>query len=226
MSRQTRRLFSFSKHEDVILGYLLRPSWFSGLVSILVSTGVVLGAVLTFVHYNGSTLSGNLRQLLDLHGQVVTPSVNSTYQTLGNNFSSNVLISDIPLFIFWAGVGLVVYSFTTNIFGALRNVAELGAQLGYVNANRRELVTAALEHLLIRATVLVAWLLFMRYTAHVLLPYVIAVAHAGLGNIPTITAAGYMLWGIFLLAVCLHLHTILLRLLLLKPRVFWQSAYD
>ncbi len=227
MSRQTRRLFSVSKHDKLVLNYLLLPSWLSGLLVGLASVLIVAVAVSSSVRYYGNSLGGTLQQLFNLYHAGHPPtSVSTTYQTLGNNFSASTLVSDIPLFIFWAGVGLVVYSFAANIFNALQNVADLKAELTYVNADRHELLLAAFEHLAIRLAVLVLWVPFLLLTGHVLLPYTIAVAHAGTGTISSWLAAGYIIWAVFLLALCLHIHTVLLRVLLLKPRVFWQSTYD
>jgi hypothetical protein len=221
MARTTKKKFNLSEHNRTVLGYLVRPSWLSGFLAVVVSLSVVIGIIIAS-HYNGSTL----QQLFDAHTTATNTSVSSTSEAVSNNFSTNVIVSDVPLFIFWAGVGLVVYSLAANIVKALGGAVDLEEEMHYVNLNQRELLRTQGERLAIRIAILLLWLVFMRYTAHVILPYAISLVHVSIESRGSLAGSGYPLAAICLLAVCLHLHTIFLRMLLFKPRVFWQSAYD
>ncbi len=219
VSQKIKQLFSISRHESRLLDYLLLPSWLSGLITVTVSLFVVLGANILSQHTDGT-----LRQLFTV--QSSTTSVNTDYDTIGNNLSANSLISNIPLLIFWAATGLIVYSFVINLLTAFSKVAHLKAEMNYMHADRKQLQREAVEHLIVRLIVLAVWFPLLHFSTHVVLPYAIAVGHVAIGIVGLLPAIGYTLWGISLLVICLHLHTIMLRLLLLRPRLFWQSAYD
>ena len=222
MALLIKNFFSPSKHNRTVLGYLVRPSWLSGFVAAVVGLAVVVLVIISG-HYSGSTLQ---QLFVNVRGANTNASVASTSATVSTHFSTNVIVSDIPLFIFWAGVGLVIYSLASNIFGALRSVVDLEEEMHYVNLNRRELLQQAVERLVIRVVILLLWLAFVNYSTHTILPYAISLARVSTGNHGFLVSASYPLGAVCLLAACLHLHTIFLRMLLLKPRVFWQSAYD
>ncbi len=137
-----------------------------------------------------------------------------------------MIISDIPLLIFWAGVGLIVYSLAANIVNALRGAVDLEEELHYVNLDKHELLKQAIERLLIRVVILFLWLAFINFTAHFILPYVIGLARVSTNDRGLLVSFSYPLAAIIFMTLSIHLHTIMLRLLLFKPRVFWQSAYD
>lgn len=206
---------SSSSSESTSLDLLFKPSWLSGLVIVLVSLGLILGTVLS-VQYQESSLRL-------LRAENTQPHTLSTgYKTIDTNFSTNTAIGYIPLFIFWAGIGLIVYSFTMAAVNAVRNAAELEAETHYVNVNRQALLLHAAERVILRFVVLVAWLLYIKFTLHVILPYALAVAYAATGSIGYLASVGYILWGISLLCIGLHLHIILMRLFVLRPRLFGQ----
>jgi hypothetical protein len=73
--------------------------------------------------------------------------------------------------------------------------------------------------------ILLGWFFFARYTLHVVVPYVIAIAYVATGTFEWLIGIGYFLCAAGLLAVCLHVHIILLRLLFMRPRLFGRSTY-
>jgi multisubunit Na+/H+ antiporter MnhB subunit len=193
---------------------LITPSWVSLLLGIIVSLIVVLGS-LGLAYYRSSAL----QTLINLdHTQ--TTKVDGSYAVTGRNDRLSVILSDLPLFIFWAGVGMAAYSFTSGIWGSFRSVAELGEEMNYVHVQRRELLTYALERLALRIGALIGLLVLLNYTVHRILPYSVALSYAGTTETSWLTGALYVLFGIFILLVVTHVHTILLRLIVLRPRLF------
>jgi hypothetical protein len=205
-------LSNSGKHENPI-DDLLKPSWLSGLFCAVGSLAVVLGAV-GMLYYRSSSL----HLLVQL--QKSKPAPVDDYQTINTDLTTNTIISDIPLFIFWAGVGIVAYAFTAAIINALHTVVELQEESTYVHASRRELLKNAGERLLLRLGALIVWFIFLNYTLHLIIPYAIAVGYAGTSTSSWLQGSLYLLAGIGVLIICAHAHTILLRLIALRPRLF------
>lgn|GEM_PF-1266804 len=199
---------------------LLNPSWLSGLVAAIASLAVMMTTVIA-LHFPGSSL----QLLLDDHKGSAAPSLSTGSLTVSNNFSSNQLISDIPLFVLWGCVGLLVYSLIISIANALGGVGELMVELNFTHVRRWRLLGQELSRLLIRIVVLVGWVLFTEITIHTILPYVIALTQFASGAVGIVNTVLDTFLAFVVLTVCLHLHVILLRLLMLKPRLFGQTDY-
>ena len=208
----------FSKGDLDAFGLLLKPSWLSGLLSLVISLAIVIGAV-ALLHYNGSSW-----QLLVTAQQAPPTMVGTNSTTFEGEVNDNVLVSSLPLLVFWGGVGIIVYSFIIAVGDAFRNVLELKEEMHYVHANRHFLLRQALFHLVLRVIFLVIWMLYVSYTLHFLLPYVIALAYAGSGGFGLLFNCIYLVGAVVIAAISLHLHTVLLRLLFLKPRMFGQGS--
>ncbi len=199
-----------------ILGQILTPSWLSGLVAVVIGLAIVIGAAAT-LHYNGSSIQ-LLRQIQDSKPH----AVQENYDVVDDHLSANQLISDIPLLILWGGVGLLVYSLIMKIIETFSSAVNFKRKLQYVHTDRHQLVNQTFLRLAIRILVFVAWLLYIRFTIHVLVPYVIALAYAGSGGLGLFESGGYLLGAAVLMILGIHLHTVMLRLMLLKPRAFGQ----
>ena len=199
-----------------LFDYLLWPSWLSASICLLAGLVVGLGTVL-FTHFQTSSFRLQL-----LNAQVSAPT---RYQTLTSHILSNSFISNLPLLLFWTLVGLIVYLFVANIFAGIRNTADLKDELNYVNADRHELIMNALKHLLIRLLVLVVWIIYIFIFFNHIVPYCVAAALAGSGQLGGLQDGLYILISIVLMALAVHVHVILLRLLLLRPRVFSSAVY-
>ncbi len=211
---------SLSKDDLNELGVLLSPSWLSGFVAMVASLALVSGASV-LLHYNGSSW-----QLLLTGQRHQVGAIETNFVDFEHKFDTNVLISNLPLFIFWAGIGIIVYYLILAVINALRSVAELEEEMKYVHADRHILLRQALLHLFVRISSLVVWIFYVRFTLHLLLPYTIALSYAGSGDSGWLYDILYLISAVALGAITLHVHTVLLRLLVLKPRIFGQDIKD
>jgi hypothetical protein len=193
---------------------LLQPSWLSGLLAVFASLAIVIGTIVA------SNFTGSSLQQLWQAESTKNNSISSNYRTADVGLSSNTIISDIPLFILWGCVGMIAYAFVINIVNAGQNVAELKAELDFVHVDRRRLMRTAGIRLLTRLAVLAIWLAFIRFSMKILLPYALAVIHFASGSVGWFNNIAYTILGFAVLAVCIHFHTIFLRLLRLRPRLF------
>jgi hypothetical protein len=201
-----------------LFGILLSPSLLSAFVIIVLSIGLVVFSIISS-HYKGSST-----RLLFL--KFNADQSHSSAQAIGRTLDSNKFISNLPLLLFWCLVGFVVYMFAVNIFGAVQRAAELGDELNhFTNMNRGQIVRESLEKLCIRLVVIVVWIPYILLFFHHIVPYVIGLALAASPDLASVTGVGYVVLAPIVLSVSLHVHTVLLRLLVLRPRLFSHALY-
>lgn len=196
---------------------LLTPSWLSGIVDVVFSLALSLGTIL-MSNYQTSSIR---LDFLDYQAGHIT----YTYQRVGNALSANAFIGNLPLLIFWSLVGLVVYLFVSNIFAAINNTAELKDELDYVHVDRKELIWTAVMHLGLRIAILGVWIVYILFFIHHLLPYCIAASLAASSHFSSLQNAVYITLAVVVMTIGLHINTVLLRLLLFRPRVFTDALY-
>jgi hypothetical protein len=192
------------------LAAVITPSILSGVV-----TGVISVLVTGFAVVASYGKDGVLQQGLFAANNLSAP----TYHQITDNLAQNTAASNVPLFIFWAAVGLIVYLFAINIVTAFSSGVLLEEELNYVNSQRSKLIHFEIMVALIRAAILVGWLVYVQVFMKLLLPYALAAAHAArLNNM----LSGLIQVGLAALTlfIGIHLQLVFLRLLLLKTRVF------
>ena len=123
-----------------LFGILLRPSFLSAFIGIVLSIGLVAFSIISS-HYKGSST-----RLLFL--KFNADQSHGSAQAIGRTLDSNKFISNLPLLLFWCLVGFVVYMFAVNIFGVVQRAAELGDELNhFTNLNRGQIIRESLEKL-------------------------------------------------------------------------------
>lgn len=203
------------------LTLLLTPSWLSGFVAVVATLVVVVGTII-ITRLQGSSLQKDFF-VLDNANNV--PSASETYQSLTSNLATNPIISNLPLFLFWAGLGLVVYFLATSIYSALTEVAEVREEMGYVNDPRHQLVREAIQQMVLRVVTFAVWIVYLQVFLRMILPYTMAAAHVAGTNLSSLNGVEYGAIAFVVMILSLHLHTVLLRLAFLRPRLFDSSTY-
>jgi hypothetical protein len=196
---------------------LLTPSWLSGIIGSLLSTLFCLGIIFS-LQYRASSIRVDFLKYQG--GQV-----NHLYQDVSNSLLANNYLSNVPLLFFWGLVGVVVYIFAANIFGAVQGTAELTSELNYVHANRHKLLQSAIIRLCFRLLVLGVWWVYTLLFLHQVLPYIVSASIVGSSQLQRWQTTEYTVLAIVVMAVALHVHIVLLRLLLLRPRIFSSVLY-
>lgn len=204
-----------SGHDLNLLGSLLLPSWLSGLIVVLASLILVFGSI-ALLHYHDSSW----QLVLPVRHQSSSPLVKPGAEVPTDQTTANVILEDLPLLVFWAGVGTIIYSFAVAAVNAYSNIVNLKQEMNYVHADSRQRLRRATGSLLFRSIVLLFWVMYISFSLHLLLPYAVALAYAGSGTLGWLYDTAYIVAAIGLSVICLHLHTVLLRLLFLKPRLF------
>jgi len=198
---------------------VLTPSWLSGLAAATVSLAAVAGTIV-ITNYE---VSGLKQELFEAKNTGATVQ-GFDYQAITSHLAQNQVISNLPLFLFWAALGVVVYLLATSLWGWLANAEELREEMDYVNAPRQWILRTILIHLAVRLMVVLLWVLYLQVFLKVFVPYVLAAAHVAATNLSSLGGAGYGLLALATGVLALHIHIVLLRLLLLKVRIFGTQA--
>lgn len=189
---------------------LLTPSASSLSFCVLVSLALSIGVV-SFSHYQSSSL-----RLQYLYYQSHT---NAGSGHLSNSLLQNSFISNLPLYFFWAIVGVIVYLIATDVVRAIQSTVEIEHELNYVNVDRKSLIKTASLQLLIRVVVIAVWLPYLFFFFRKVVPYVVTVALVSTSG-QAILIPAYLILGVLVMSLAIHLNFILLRLIFLRPRLF------
>lgn len=194
---------------------MFTPSWLSAFLCVVLALATtILVAVATT--YKSSSLRIDL---INYH------SSTGVYQAANSKLFTNTFIANLPLIAFWTIVGFVVYLFTINIIRAISSTAELKDELEYVNVDRHSLIWSAVEQLLVHLLVLVVWVGYIVLFVQKILPYCMNLANIGATQISSVSGIFYLIASFAILTIALHVQVVMLRLLLLRPRVFSSAVY-
>lgn len=200
-----------------LLGVFLLPSWMSGLIAALAGILVIGGTVL--LTHAGSTLH---QGLLGLH---LAYQQSSGAQTVSNTFAQNNSLNNVLLFVLWGAVGLVIYSIVQNMVHEFSSADELVHELHYVHADRRKILRAVGLRATVRLGALLAWWLLVRFMVYKLVPYDIAAARLSALHLTNVSDWARSVLGGAVCMLGVHGLTILLRLLVLRPRLFGGEIF-
>jgi len=190
---------------------LATPSSLSAVLCLVASLIVSLGALfLNRFRANSLGIEGSYHQ---------TQQTLASSHLVGSIFQSRI-VNDLPLIVFWAVIGTIVYIFAADIIKAFRNSVDLVEELDYAHVNKSRLITDQLVRLGIRILVLVVWLPYIDLFFNSIMPYAIRIAilASTAGNV--IQVILHVLLSVAIGAIAFHLNVIFLRLLFLKPRLF------
>lgn len=191
------------------------PTWVINLVGITVGI-ITTGLVIVSSKYWGSDLR---RQIFETQDSVQASSVSTSYQDVAANFANNSFLGQLPLLFTWACVGLIVYFFAIAIARSFGRAVTLREELTFVNASREDTIRRAWQSLAIRVAATVGWLVFIRITLVIIVPYALAAANAAATGW-TIQNVGLALLAVLILYADVYIHALFLRIILLRTRVF------
>ena len=213
---------SLGKSRDSkLVTVLLSPSWLSGFCCILISLIVIAGVVVVS-HYKGSALQ---QEFLNWRNAAASSAYNLALDEPFQDSSLQNTTNTVLTFVLWGFVGLLVYCVVFEIYNLLHKAEDLKEELHYVHARRKDLIRQTAMTLAVRLLVLAVWFAYTVAFIGYILPYIMAAANVAASQLASVRGAGLVLGAFFVLTLCLHLHVLLLRLLLLRPRVFHSEVY-
>jgi hypothetical protein len=205
--------------ENKLFDKLLTPSWLSGLLATVAGLVVVVGVCLAF----SSTGGALQQQLIDWQNVRQQSTLTVPGQTV--EAPKNSLQTSWPLLAFWAVIGLIVYFIVEEVITIAKSTSELKEELNYVHARRQDLIRATVQRLLVRIMALVLWLIFIDIFFKRIIPYSITAAQAGNADLTSWAGLYYEALAFVMVAFSFHVHTIFLRIVARKPRVFADVTY-
>lgn len=207
------------------VGILLTPSIASAILCFTLSFFIMFVSSLA---YNSQT--GVLYRLLfgsDSSSSLIETAQNSLDSILQNTFGNSVF-NKIVFFAFWCFIGLLVYLFLSGIGKTTSTISEkisdTSERMHYLHAKKLQFEEQIGLRLIIYSISLIFGFLFFIFFARLLLPFAILCGRVGLTNLSTFSGWIYLLEGLFVLSVGLHVFVVVLRFLLLRPRVFGNGA--
>lgn len=210
--------------------HIVSPSWFEFILSILIAIGIA-GSLVTIAISRDQQLSQyvamttqNVKQASK--NEQNTPIGQSSKQIV-DTVNSSQLIGNATVFVLWALIGLLVYVAVNALWQKAKREVSFFERLSFFKNDRASILETTIEGLAVRLTAAVALIGFLALFRYIILPQVLAMIYEAF------SATGYqaaisVVLGIFVLIICLHVTVVLVRLSLLRTRVFFTkySAVD
>jgi len=200
------------------LSLLLTPSWLSGVLAVFVGLMITVSVIVAF-SLDTSTIQ---QQLLAWQGDKPQRALTTPDQVLPENDHPG-LKESWPLIVIWAGVGLAVYAVAATIVRSFNQAEDLRESLEYVHAPRDQLIKEAVEHLAVRLLSLLLLVLMIIGFIKKVVPYSITAAHASATDLASLGGVLYAILSFAVIAISLHMTTILLRLAIGRARILSSS---
>lgn len=192
---------------------LLQPSWYGGLFTVIFSI-ITIATIFIPLFYEGSWA--------DIYFD--TAKRNNTgffsdYSRLSTTIESSDFAGDVAVFVVWALAGLALYYVLLSIAGAASGTLRFLQLISYFKTDRNRIGTEALIRLVIRLTAIVS--IYGLYTFFVsnIVSYVVFFTHKALFVSPYIGLL-YVTLACVLLILSVHALVVLVRIMLLKYRIF------
>lgn len=204
---------------------LIRPSAAGLIAAIGLSLIILLVSGFAYVTKNGlfyDYLFGT-----DSSSALIEAS-SSTVAALNEAVFGNSTLNKLLFFVFWMVIGLVVYVVLSGIGSGVSNAEQTIEQARFVNAKRlkmgTELGLKVVLHMIGAGLIIIFAILFLK----ILLPFSVLCARIVAGDLREPVNLLYGLLGFVVLSASFYIGTVLLRFLLLRPRVFggWEDILE
>lgn len=137
----------------------------------------------------------------------------------------NPLFNKVLFFAFWMLVGFMVYALLSSLSQTINETEQKLKSLRYVHASQAQIKRDIVLRLSLRAIGLISGIVYFWVFIRLILPFCIFATQIGLGNLSSVSGWLYLLLGYAVLLMALHAFVIILRLIVLRPRVYgdWNN---
>lgn len=194
---------------------LLQPSFSSAVLTAVTSLAIVL-SILTPSLYEGSDFAlyfdslKNQKNSLTENYEIVSLAVNQS------DFAANAAV-----FVVWMVIGLLAYAIVLSLVKFIISIVRFVREVEYFKAERERIAFEALEHLATRSIAVVGLFGLYKLIFPFGISYIFVFAHRALTG-SAIMGVWYVLLMSLVIAACVHVMVILIRMTLLRVRVFYD----
>ncbi len=161
-----------------------------------------------------------------MHSVYSQSAVGANADIVGQHLSSNALFNNAVLFVLWGSVGLMVYSVVQGIAKELKNTDDLIHVMNYVHVNKGSVIRDTISRAALRFAALAAWWILAYEILHKVFPYTISSAQVTGNHLLNANSWLHTLFGLGLCLISVHGLVVLLRLMVLRPRLTGNSIID
>jgi len=204
-----------------ITALLLSPSLLELIVGFIVFAATAVYLVIPAT-LRGNNMEDYMNIVLAERDGAWQPFQSSAFEQLSDKLNSNPAMADVSVFFIWAIVGFLVYCLISFIWQLVSKELRFFEELASPKAHRRLLIREALLTLLVRLGATVALLSLAGFMRDFILPEFLTLTYSVL-SLPPLQAALSFSAGIALLLLSLHMFVILVRILLLRTRIFFTK---
>ena len=208
--------FGLSRLDAKRFKILLRPSWLSGFCCIFLGLAIVAIVVASYL-FDGSWL----QQLFDeWRNSMASDALRQGVEGVDSVTRLADGVNNALTFVLWAFVGILVYTIVASVVGSVRYTRQLNRELDYHNVNRNHLLVIAGFRIAVRCAIILLWFTFTVLFFKKVFFFCLLTARLGAENGLDPKGIALVSLSLIVLSVCLHLHVVFLRSLLLRPRLF------
>lgn len=194
---------------------LLQPSFSSAVLAGMTSLAVVL-ILLSPSLYRGSDFALYFDSLKNQKN-----SLAESYEVVSAVVNTSEFAADAAVFFVWMIIGLLAYAIVLSLVKLIISFIRFVREVEYFKADRERIALEALEHLVIRVIAAIGLFGFYKLLVPYIISYVFIFAHRALTG-SWLEGMWYVLLMSLVAAACVHIVVILVRMTLLRVRVFYD----
>lgn len=153
-------------------------------------------------------------------------SSNSAVSALHQTVFSNPMFNKLLFYGMWLLAGLCIYGFIMLFRTSLMQEKSELQQLQYIHARRSQIEHDLVLRTAIRLTGLLIGLTLIWLFINFLFPFCVLAARVGLDKLSLLNGWLFLLLGLVVMIMTLHIFIVILRIIFFKPRLFggWDSS--
>lgn len=190
---------------------VLEPSTLNLTLIILVTVVFSVVAYIASIRPKNSLLN---QIFFFFHNEAAT-----SYNDLANKLSSVRIINDLPLIVFWALLGTIVYIIVMDIYHGFTEAMNLAEEWNYKNLKKEPFIKDLIAHSIVRILSLILLSVLIKIIISMVVPLDLSYIHKYASYKTNSSAIDVVLIALLVILI-LHVVTILIRMVLLRVRVF------
>ncbi len=205
-------------HRYTLTTLLLLPSLFSGSLAVFLSATLIIFTNWAYV----SPENALYVYLFGPYGLTTIFQESSNALAAINGIFSSPFAYNVSVIIFALFIGLLIYVLLEGMDHISAKAHTAISEVEYINdpGLKHRMRVEGEVRLGLRTAALVVWIIYLIFFARVIVPFCILLGRMDAGTVLTGPNILKGLAAFALLAIALHIHTIFMRLLVLRPRMF------